>query len=81
MAQPSCLFYARSLHGWCVFQSLHEIASPAAHTEKMVVLGGEVLSAKRLPEGTLIEVLQLPTERLQPVLTAHQSEGRFLAFN
>jgi outer membrane lipoprotein len=54
-------------------------ASPASHAGKVVLVGGEVLKAKRLPEGTLIEVLQLPMERGEPVTEDDQSQGRFLA--
>ena len=44
------------------------------------MLGGEVLSAKRLAEGTRLEVLQLPLDDAQqPALTRTDSQGRFLA--
>jgi outer membrane lipoprotein len=54
------------------------------HPEKlmgrMVVLGGKVLSAKRLKEGTQIEILQLPLGRSDiPRLNLVASKGRFLA--
>jgi outer membrane lipoprotein len=47
---------------------------------KMLMLGGEVLSAKRLAEGTRLEVLQLPLDEYQrPVATRTDSQGRFIA--
>jgi outer membrane lipoprotein len=43
-------------------------------------LGGEVLSAKRLKEGTRIEVLEIPLDRsLQPGMDRTLSQGRFFA--
>ncbi|MEP6601617.1 MAG: Slp family lipoprotein, partial [Nitrospirota bacterium] len=54
--------------------------SPATHTGRMVVLGGEVLSAKRGNDSTRIEVLQLPLDgSLEPVPDRTTSQGRFLA--
>ena len=47
----------------------------------MVLLGGEVLSAKRLTEGTRLEILQLPLDDSEgPVIDRTASQGRFLAF-
>jgi outer membrane lipoprotein len=44
------------------------------------VLGGEVLSAKRLKEGTRIEVLEISLDRsLQPETDRTLSRGRFIA--
>ena len=44
-----------------------------------VVLGGAVLSARILPEGTQIEVLQLPLDAFdRPAGAIESSEGRFL---
>jgi len=54
--------------------------SPATYTGRMVVLGGEVLSAKRGNDSTRIELLQLPLDgSLQPVSDRTTSQGRFLA--
>jgi outer membrane lipoprotein len=51
-----------------------------SHQGKMLVLGGEVLSAKRLAEGTRLEVLQLPLDDdKRPIATRTESQGRFLA--
>jgi outer membrane lipoprotein len=60
------------------FTQLRE--SPDSYRGKMVVVGGQVLKAKRLPEGTQIEVLQLPLEdSLAPAKDRGTSQGRFLA--
>lgn len=61
------------------FNQLKE--APAAYRGQVVVLGGEVLSAKRLTSGTRVEVLQLPLEGdREPLVDRTSSEGRFLAF-
>lgn len=53
---------------------------PESFQGKMVVLGGVVLSARRLAEGTRLEVLQLPLDdSQQPVAPLTDSQGRFLA--
>jgi outer membrane lipoprotein len=54
--------------------------SPEQFRGRLVVFGGEVLSAKRLKDGTRIEILQLPLgDRHVPIHTRTASEGRFLA--
>ncbi len=54
--------------------------SPESYKGRVVVLGGEVLTAKRLKEGTRIEVLQLPLDGAQePGLDLTKSQGRFVA--
>ena len=46
-----------------------------------MLLGGEVLTAKRLKEGTRLEILQLPLDGSEePVLDRTASQGRFFAF-
>jgi outer membrane lipoprotein len=61
------------------FESLK--AEPEKFKGRLVVLGGQVLQAKRLKEGTQVEVLQLPLDRSDvPVTTLTESKGRFLAF-
>lgn len=46
----------------------------------MLVLGGEVLKAKRLRDSTQIELLQLPLEDGEaPSLDRQNSQGQFLA--
>lgn len=60
------------------FSQLKE--SPSSYSGRLLVLGGEVLSAKRLKSGTRIEVLQLPLDGSQePFPDRTMSEGRFLA--
>ncbi|MBI5855614.1 MAG: Slp family lipoprotein [Nitrospirae bacterium] len=54
--------------------------APDSSRGKTVMLGGEVLDAKRLKEGTRLEVLQLPLERWgEPIRDLTASEGRFYA--
>jgi outer membrane lipoprotein len=56
------------------------LASPESYRGRVVVLGGEVLKAKRLQDGTQIELLQLPLEDgEEPSLDRQQSQGRLLA--
>ncbi|WP_447599679.1 Slp family lipoprotein [Nitrospira sp. Nam80] len=54
-------------------------SSPDSFRGQTVVLGGEVLAAKRLKDATRIEVLQLPLSGSAPVPDLTQSQGRFLA--
>src|SRR5436309_15294528 len=57
-------------------------ADPERFKGRIVVVGGHVLSAKRLKDRTEIEVLQLPLDRRdQPVSNLMNSKGRFLAFS
>ncbi|BCA55767.1 putative Outer membrane lipoprotein Slp [Nitrospira sp. KM1] len=56
--------------------------SPDSYRGQEVQLGGEVLSAKRLREGTRIEILQLPLDRSgAPGSDLTQSQGRFVALH
>jgi outer membrane lipoprotein len=56
-------------------------AEPEKFKGRVVVLGGKVLAAKRLKEGTQIEVLQLPLDKADaPIMILPQSKGRFLAY-
>ena len=60
------------------FSQLKE--SPDSYRGRLLVLGGEVLTAKRLKDGTRITVLQLPLDGSQePEMDRTASEGRFLA--
>ena len=53
--------------------------APLSYKNKTIVLGGEVLSAKRGTDSTRIEVLQLPLDgSLEPVGDRTKSLGRFL---
>lgn len=55
-------------------------AAPDSYKGQTVTFGGEVLGARRLKEGTRIEILQLPlSSSLQPTLELSQSQGRFVA--
>ncbi len=60
------------------FSSLSE--SPETFLGRILILGGEVLSATRTREGTRIEVLQLPLDDdYEPGTDRMASQGRFLA--
>ncbi|MDP3089971.1 MAG: Slp family lipoprotein [Nitrospira sp.] len=55
-------------------------AAPDSYKNQTVTWGGEILSARRLKEGTRIEILQLPlNSSLQPTLERNKSQGRFVA--
>ena len=57
-------------------------AAPASQKGTLVVLGGEVLTAKRLDANTRIELLQLPlSDDNIPITDRSQSKGRFYAFD
>ncbi len=54
--------------------------APDSFKGQTLVLGGQVLTARRLKEGTRIEVLQLPlNDSQQPALDLMKSQGRFVA--
>src|SRR5437762_11657502 len=54
--------------------------NPDQYRGHLVVVGGEVLSIKRSPGGSRIEVLQLPLDgSLEPAPDRISSQGRFLA--
>lgn len=55
-------------------------AAPDSFKGQSVVFGGEVLTARRMKEGTRIEILQLPLDSSgHPVYDLTQSQGRFIA--
>jgi len=55
-------------------------ATPESFRGRIVVFGGEVLKAKRLKEGTQIELLQLDLDGDErPTSNRQRSQGRFLA--
>ena len=55
-------------------------AAPESYKGQPVTFGGKVLGARRLKDGTRIEVLQLPlNSSLQPMLDLSKSQGRFLS--
>src|SRR5580765_8829 len=52
---------------------------PESYTGHLILLGGEILKAKRLKKGTQIELLQLPlTTDQKPTTDRTQSQGRML---
>jgi outer membrane lipoprotein len=54
--------------------------APESYNGQPVTFGGKVLAAKRLKEGTRIEVLQLPLmSTSQPFTDLSKSQGRFVA--
>jgi outer membrane lipoprotein len=57
-------------------------ARPEFFKGQSVVFGGEVLTARRLKDGTRIEILQLPLDRSsRPGTNLTQSQGRFMAIH
>ena len=55
-------------------------AEPESYNGQPVTFGGKVLAARRLKEGTRIEILQLPlASSPQPTMDLSKSEGRFVA--
>ena len=55
-------------------------AAPDSFKGQSVVFGGMVLTARRLKDGTRIEILQLPLDRsMRPGYDLTQSQGRFIA--
>lgn len=57
-------------------------AAPDSFKGQSVMFGGQVLTARRLKEGTRIEILQLPLDRSgYPVTDLTQSQGRFVAMH
>jgi outer membrane lipoprotein len=57
-------------------------ASPQALQGRTVLLGGEVLGARRLEDGVELEVLQLPVKDDDPPTERRtESEGRFFAID
>ena len=56
-------------------------AAPDSLKGQAVVFGGKVLTARRLKNGTRVEILQLPLDRsTHPGYDLTQSQGRFIAF-
>jgi outer membrane lipoprotein len=56
------------------------LTSPEFYKGRVLVVGGEVLKAKRLRDSTQVELLQLPLENgEEPTFDCQQSQGRFLA--
>ncbi len=56
------------------------LATVDSYRGQTVLLGGEVLDAKRTSDGTQLEILQLPVEESEPPAERRSdSQGRFLA--
>jgi outer membrane lipoprotein len=53
--------------------------NPEAYKDRIVMLGGEILSTSNLTEGTLLEVLQKPLDATDRPHATDQTEGRFMA--
>jgi len=54
---------------------------PDAHKGKVVIWAGEIIEAKNAKEGTLIEILQKPTDFSGAPEELDRSEGRFLVLH
>jgi outer membrane lipoprotein len=55
--------------------------NPSAYEGQRIILGGEVIHAKLLPDRTEIEVLELPLDSTdEPTRNRAASQGRFLAY-
>jgi outer membrane lipoprotein len=53
----------------------------SSYQGKLILVGGEVLSAKRTKDHTQLQILQLPLDTwLDPVADRMTSQGRFLAY-
>src|ERR1051325_299430 len=58
------------------------LASPDSYKGRLMLLGGEILKAKRLKEGTQVELLQLPLNKDQePTTDLTRSQGRMLVLH
>lgn len=58
------------------------LAASHAYSGRTVLLGGEILSATRRPDGTQLEILQLPVSHTDPPAERRsESQGRFLALS
>lgn len=57
-------------------------SNPPAHKGKLMLAGGKVLTAKRMKDGTRIEVLQIPLSGdLMPTGRETESKGRFVVLD
>ena len=58
------------------------LTSPESYKGRLILLGGGILKAKRLKEGTQVELLQLPLNKDQePTTDLTQSQGRVLVLH
>ena len=57
-------------------------ASPDEHKGRLIILGGQVLSAKRLADSTELVILHLPLiQQREPSTKLTQSQGRYIAYH
>jgi outer membrane lipoprotein len=58
------------------------LTSPESYKDRLILLGGEVLNARRLKEGMQVELLQLPLNKYQePTTDLTQSQGQVLVLH
>lgn len=58
------------------------LASPDSYRGRLMMLGGEILKARRLKEGTQVELLQLPLNKnREPTTDLTRSQGRVLVLH
>ncbi|WP_084605164.1 Slp family lipoprotein [Desulfonatronum thioautotrophicum] len=55
--------------------------NPHAHKGRIVVLGGVIIQAHVVDQGTLLEIYQTRTNRRGEPIDLDRSQGRFLAFS
>jgi len=53
--------------------------TPEAYKDRIVMLGGDILSTRNRTEGTLLEVLQKPLDATDRPLDTDRTEGHFMA--
>ena len=69
---------AESIETSLTFPQIKE--SPESFKGKLVILGGQILIAKRLKNATQLTILQLPLiDEQEPTTELTQSQGRFIA--
>jgi outer membrane lipoprotein len=70
---------ANQLNDSLSFSQIKEL--PDEHKGKLVILGGQILSAKRLQHSTELIILQLPLiQQQEPTTELTHSEGRYIAY-
>ena len=70
---------ANQLNESLSFSQIKEL--PDEHKGKLVILGGQILSAKRLQHSTELIILQLPLiQQQEPTTELTRSEGRYIAY-
>jgi len=53
--------------------------APETYKDRIVMLGGDILSTRNLAQGTLLEVLHKPLDSADRPRETDQTEGRFMA--